>query len=54
MFIYRDEVYNSDTEEKGIADILVRKHRNGPTGDRQLFFHDRYAKFADLERREVV
>ena len=51
MFIYRDEVYNPDTEEKGIADILVRKHRNGPTGDRQLYFQDRYAKFADLERR---
>lgn len=54
MFIYRDEVYNPDTEEKGIADILVKKHRNGPTGDRQLYFHDRYAKFADLERREVL
>ena len=54
MFIYRDEVYNPDTEEKGIADILVRKHRNGPTGDRQLYFQDRYAKFADLERREVT
>ena len=53
IFIYRDEVYNPETEEKGIADILVRKHRNGPTGDRQLFFHDRYAKFADLETREV-
>lgn len=54
MFIYRDEVYNPETEEKGIADILIRKHRNGPTGERQLYFHDRYAKFADLERREVV
>ena len=54
IFIYRDEVYNPDTEEKGIADILVRKHRNGPTGDRQLYFQDRYAKFAELERREVT
>ena len=54
MFIYRDEVYNPDTEEKGIADILVRKHRNGPTGDRQLYFQDRYAKFADLERRTLT
>jgi len=53
MFIYRDEVYNPDTEEKGIADILVRKHRNGPTGDRQLFFQERYAKFTDLDLREV-
>ncbi len=53
MFIYRDEVYNPDTEEKGIADILVRKHRNGPTGDRQLFFQERFAKFTDLDLREV-
>ena len=49
MFIYRDEVYNPETEEKGLADILIRKHRNGPTGDRQLTFQERYAKFADLE-----
>lgn len=50
MFIYREEVYNPDTEEKrGTADILIRKHRNGPTGDRQLSFQEQYAKFADLE-----
>lgn len=50
IFIYRDEVYNPDAEEKkGIADILIRKHRNGPTGDRQLTFLEQYAKFADLE-----
>jgi len=50
MFIYREEVYNPDTEEKrNIADILIRKHRNGPTGDRQLTFLDQYAKFANLE-----
>lgn len=50
MFIYREEVYNPDTEEKrNIADILIRKHRNGPTGDRPLTFLEQYAKFADLE-----
>ena len=50
MFIYREEVYNPDTEEKRhIADILIRKHRNGPTGDRQLTFLEQYAKFANLE-----
>ncbi|MCZ6801451.1 MAG: replicative DNA helicase [Nitrospirae bacterium] len=54
MFIYREEVYNPDTEEKGIAEILVRKHRNGPTGDRQLYFHAQYAKFENLTHREVV
>jgi replicative DNA helicase len=54
MFIYREEVYYPDSEKKGIADILVRKHRNGPIGDRQLYFHDRFARFESLEHREVV
>jgi replicative DNA helicase len=48
-FIYRHEVYDPDTEEKGIAEVLVRKHRNGPIGDRRLKFIDRFAKFEDLE-----
>ncbi|MBM4123939.1 MAG: replicative DNA helicase [Nitrospira sp.] len=52
MFIYRDEVYNSDSEEKGIAQIMVKKHRNGPTGDVKLTFLDRYAKFGDFSDRE--
>ncbi|GJL69652.1 MAG: replicative DNA helicase [Nitrospirales bacterium] len=50
MFIYRDEVYNPDSDDKGIANILVRKHRNGPIGEVDLQFHDRYAKFHDLTR----
>lgn len=54
IFIYREEVYDPNSEKKGIADILVRKHRNGPIGDRQLFFHDRFAKFESLENRETV
>jgi replicative DNA helicase len=49
LFLYREEVYTPDTEEKGIAEILIRKHRNGPIGDRRLRFVDRYAKFEDLE-----
>jgi len=51
MFIYREEVYEPDTEEKGIAKILVRKHRNGPIGEVSLQFHDNYAKFNNLETR---
>ncbi len=43
IFIYRDEVYNSESEEKGMADIMVKKHRNGPTGDVKLSFLDRFA-----------
>jgi len=54
MFIYRDEVYEPETEKKGIADVLVRKHRNGPTGDRQLVFLDKYAKFENLAKHEAV
>ena len=54
MFIYRDEVYDPDTEEKGIAQILVRKHRNGPIGEPRLQFHDRYAAFKNLEEHREV
>lgn len=53
MFIYREDVYDPDSERKGIADIIVSKHRNGPTGKRELFFHDRYAKFESLDIREA-
>ena len=49
MFIYRDEVYDTDTEKKGIAEIIVAKHRNGPVGSINLRFFDRTARFADLE-----
>ncbi|MGH7166233.1 MAG: replicative DNA helicase, partial [Nitrospiraceae bacterium] len=54
MFIYRDEEYNSDSEKKGIAEILVKKHRNGPTGDVKLAFLNKYAKFENLSDREAV
>ena len=54
IFIYRDELYNPETEEKGIADILVSKHRNGPTGRIQLHFHEQFASFEDLARGESV
>ncbi len=54
IFIYREEVYDPNSEKKGIADILVRKHRNGPIGDKQLFFHDKFAKFESLDIREAV
>jgi replicative DNA helicase len=53
MFIYREDVYDPDSERKGIADIIVSKHRNGPTGKKELFFHDRYAKFESLDLRET-
>lgn len=54
MFIYRDEVYHPDTEDKGIAEILVSKHRNGPTGIRKLVFLEKFACFGDLSKHESV
>ncbi len=48
MFIDREETYNPDTEKKGIADIIVAKHRNGPTGDVQLAWRKEIASFRNL------
>lgn len=50
MFIYRDEVYNPDSTQKGIAEIIIAKHRNGPIGKVDLAFLDHYTKFANLAR----
>ncbi len=47
-FIYRDEVYNPDSLDKGIAEVLVRKHRSGPIGEQKLLFREQYAKFEEL------
>jgi replicative DNA helicase len=49
IFIYRDELYDPDTEMKNIADILISKHRHGPTGTIQLFFRKHLAQFVDAE-----
>ena len=51
VFIYRDEVYDKDTKDKGIAKIIIGKQRNGPTGEIELQFSKEYARFKDLERR---
>jgi replicative DNA helicase len=51
MFLYRDEYYNPDTDDKGIAEIIIGKHRNGPTGKVQLAWMEQYTKFASLARR---
>ena len=50
-FIYRDEVYDADSPDKGIAELIVAKHRNGAVGKVQLAFLAHYAKFANLSRR---
>ncbi|MFI5271649.1 MAG: replicative DNA helicase [Ktedonobacterales bacterium] len=51
MFIYRDEVYNPDTDRKNIADIIVAKHRNGPVGQVSLFFQAAQTRYRDLDLR---
>src|SRR5919108_190731 len=48
IFIYRDEYYNEDSDQQGLAEVILAKHRNGPTDSVKLSFLKRYAKFADL------
>ena len=51
-FIYRDEVYNQETPDQGIAEILIRKQRNGPIGDIKLQFENQYTRFYNLSPDE--
>jgi replicative DNA helicase len=48
MFLYRDEYYNENSEDQGLAEVILAKHRNGPVGTEKLAFLKRFAKFADL------
>jgi replicative DNA helicase len=47
-FVYRDEYYNEDSDQQGLAEVILAKHRNGPTDSVKLSFLKRYAKFSDL------
>jgi len=49
MFIYRDDIYNQESERKNIADIIIAKHRNGPVGEISLYFQASQTRFRDLE-----
>jgi replicative DNA helicase len=52
MFIYRDEYYNPDnTEKPGVTDLLIKKHRSGPTGNVELFFDTKRQTFKSLDRK---
>ncbi len=50
MFIYRDEYYDPQSEKHGIAEIIIGKQRNGPTGTSELQFHNAHVRFNDLAR----
>lgn len=50
-FIYREDYYNPDTERRNITDILIKKHRNGPTGGVELFFDKEKQRFRSLDNR---
>ena len=51
MFLYRDEIYNPDSEQKGVAEVIVAKHRNGPTATVKLAFLGHFTRFENMSRR---
>ncbi|PIR69817.1 MAG: replicative DNA helicase [Candidatus Niyogibacteria bacterium CG10_big_fil_rev_8_21_14_0_10_46_36] len=53
MFIYREDKYKSSSDRPNQADILIEKHRNGPTGKATLFFNKEYASFSSLDRKHL-
>jgi len=54
LFIYRDEVYNRDSPDKGTAEIIIGKQRNGPIGECKLAFVQNYTRFTDLADRSLT
>jgi replicative DNA helicase len=50
LFIYRESYYNKDSEKANVAEIIVAKQRNGPVGTIELYFHNRFTKFANIAR----
>ena len=48
MMIYRDEYYNPDTPDRGITEIIITKHRNGPVGTAKLLFEPQFTRFRNL------
>ena len=51
MFIYREAYYNPETERENITDLIIAKHRNGPTGKIELYFHPERLRFVSLDRK---
>ena len=50
LFLYRDEVYNEETEKPGICEVIVAKHRNGPIGTVDVGWQGKYTRFVNLQR----
>ena len=50
MFIYREAYYNPDTERENVTDLIIAKHRNGPTGKVELYFHPERLRFMSLDK----
>jgi replicative DNA helicase len=53
MFIYREEMYKPDTPKQHVAEIHVRKHRNGPTGVIELYFNAQQVRFQNLSKQSA-
>jgi len=53
-FIYRDEYYHPESEKKGIAELIIAKHRNGPVGTVELGFLKEFTKFVNLDRQHQM
>ena len=51
MFIYREAYYNPDTERENVTDLIIAKHRNGPVGKVELYFHPERLRFMSLDRK---
>jgi hypothetical protein len=54
MFIYRDEVYNPDSPDKGVSEVIIGKHRNGPVGSIRLAFFPELTRFDNLIERDDI
>lgn len=54
MFIHREDKYNDNSDKPNIAEILIEKHRNGPTGKVELFFDERTTSFLDVEKSNLT
>ena len=52
MFLYREDYYDQDTENKGITDVIIAKHRNGPIDTVKLYFHKEYTRFREISQIE--